>query len=301
MLVELQQVFTGHVGANYSLSKSHLEHIFYSGSADRFVGAWNLKTGSLEGALVRGSASIYSLWLDSEKNLLYIGQRKGTLLIVDLSKKEEPRAIQAHQGDIFSVVINHGHIITAGGDGYMKVWNQEDMVLLYEIFVSPKNIRCLHLSPYDDTLFVGSSDSTIRVYDTQNMSEIQNLSGHTNSVFTIEQLDENRIVSSGRDAIFLVWEKEDDKWIEKQKIQAHLYTVNHMTLSPNKELLASGSRDKTIKIWDAQTLELLKVIDYQKYPESHMHSINRLLWLDDETLISTGDDRKIISWSITRL
>jgi WD40 repeat protein len=75
--------------------------------------------------------------------------------------------------------------------------------------------------------------------------------------------------------------------------------VNHLSLSPNKKLLASASRDKTIKIWDAESLELLKVLDRTKYPTSHTHSVNRLLWLNDDTLISTGDDRKVICWKIS--
>ena len=45
------------------------------------------------------------------------------------------------------------------------------------------------------------------------------------------------------------------------------------------------------------TMELLKVIDRPKL-DAHSASVNRLLWLDDNTLVSAGDDRRIL---VTRL
>lgn len=300
MNVELRHVFNGHVGANYSLCNGLESHLFYSGSADRFVGSWDIKTGKLIGPLVRGSSSIYSLWLDDKNSTLYIGQRQGTVLIVDLKKEQGPRSIQAHNSDIFSVVLNeHGHIITGGGDGRVKIWNQEDFKLLYDLYISTKSVRCVHLSPNKDEFFIGGSDHSIRVFNAKDMTEKQTLTGHTNSVFTIQSIGTDRLVTSGRDAIFIVWRKKNNEWVLDKRVAAHLYTVNHITLSPNGRLLASASRDKTIKIWDAYTFELLKVIDNKKYPEGHSHSVNRLLWKSNNILISTGDGRKVISWNIT--
>lgn len=299
MNVELRHVFNGHVGANYSLCNGLESHLFYSGSADRFVGSWDTKTGKLIGPLVRGSSSIYSLWLDAATSTLYVGQRQGTVLIIDLTKKKEPRSIQAHSGDIFSIALNeYGHVITAGGDGRLKVWDQKDFQLLYDLYISTKSVRSLHLSANKDEFYIGGSDHTVRVFNAKDMTEKQTLVGHSNSVFTIQSIGNDQLITSGRDAIFIVWRKKKDEWVMSKRVSAHLYTVNHISLSPNGRLLASASRDKTIKIWDAYSLELLKVIDNKKYPEGHSHSVNKLLWKDDHLLISTGDDRKIISWNI---
>jgi WD40 repeat protein len=48
--------------------------------------------------------------------------------------------------------------------------------------------------------------------------------------------------------------------------------------------------DKTVKIWDAGTLDLLKVLDKDKLP-FHKASVNTLLWLDESKILSAGDDR----------
>ncbi len=300
MNISLQKIFTGHVGANYSLEDSDKPEIFYSGSADRFVGSWNLEKGELAGPLARGTATVYSLWLDRINSTLYVGQRKGSVLIIDLTKEKPPRLMQAHHGDVFSVVLNGlGHVLTAGGDGHVKIWSQEDFKLLYDLHISTENIRCIHIAPNKNEFYTGASDHTARVYNMSDMTLKQVLYGHQNSVFTIQSIGDDRLITSGRDAMFTEWKREESEWKEVRRIPAHNYTVNHVALSPGGKILASGSRDKTIKLWDAQTLELLKVIDKTKYPEGHTHSVNRLLWKSDSLLISTGDDRKIISWTIS--
>ncbi|PSR03495.1 MAG: hypothetical protein BRD50_05840 [Bacteroidetes bacterium SW_11_45_7] len=64
-------------------------------------------------------------------------------------------------------------------------------------------------------------------------------------------------------------------------------------------MFASASRDKTVKLWDAETFELLKVLDNKKF-EGHVHSVNKLLWSHEhDLLISCGDDRSVIIWKVT--
>lgn len=298
MNIEIEHIFTGHADAIYSLCKGNEDYLFYSGSADKFVGSWDERSGIFVQPLVKSKGSIYALYHDIEHQILYVGERKGLVIIVDLTKENPPKAIQAHDGDVFSIIENQKEqIITGSGDGHMKVWTK-DFQLIKDVHLSNKNIRCIQLSTLANEILVGLSDHTIRVLNADTFETKQILKAHQNSVFTIEILDDNRFVSAGRDAVFMIWERKNEQWKNTETIQAHLYTVNHLTISPNKKLFASGSRDKTIKIWDAQSLKLLKVLDRDKFPENHSHSVNRLLWLNNNQLISTGDDKKIISWKI---
>lgn len=297
MQVELLHIYTGHADAIYSLCHGQNEEVFYSGSADQFVGSWNAITGTFDKPLVKSTGSIYALLHDIKNHTLYVGQRKGELIIVDLSKKNIPRSYAAHTGDIFAVEQDHqGRILTGGADGHLKIWEQNTFHLLHDFKLSNSSIRCIQI--HGNEALIGLSDHTIRVFDLENLEQKQILQGHQNSVFTIASLDKNTFISGGRDASFIVWKKNDDVWTKDISIVAHMYTVNHLSVSPNGKFLASASRDKTFKIWDTESLQLLKVIDHQKVTESHSHSINRLLWLDDETLLTTGDDKRIIAWKV---
>ena len=56
--------------------------------------------------------------------------------------------------------------------------------------------------------------------------------------------------------------------------------------------------DKAIKVWDAKTFKLLKVIDKARHA-GHGTSVNKLLWMNyKDTLVSCSDDRTISLWDI---
>ena len=79
---------------------------------------------------------------------------------------------------------------------------------------------------------------------------------------------------------------------------AHWFTINKIVFHPEGKWFATGSRDKTIKIWDAETFELLKVIETMR-DKGHINSVNCLLWSEhNDYLLSCGDDRSIIAWEV---
>ncbi|MFT7151210.1 MAG: WD40 repeat protein, partial [Nonlabens sp.] len=58
------------------------------------------------------------------------------------------------------------------------------------------------------------------------------------------------------------------------------------------------SMDKSIKVWDAETFQLLKVIDKARHA-GHGTSINKVLWTNfNNLLLSASDDRSISTWDI---
>ncbi|MEO1450603.1 MAG: WD40 repeat domain-containing protein, partial [Bacteroidota bacterium] len=87
--------------------------------------------------------------------------------------------------------------------------------------------------------------------------------------------------------------------VREMHIPAHNFTLNHFAYSPDKQYLLTVSRDKTIKLWQASDLKLLKVIDYARN-EGHRHSVNKIKWLRaDNSVISCGDDRQLFRWKIS--
>ena len=108
--------------------------------------------------------------------------------------------------------------------------------------------------------------------------------------------DEGYLYTASRDAHINVFDaKNNFKLLES--IPAHNYAIYEMQPSPNKKYIATASRDKTVKIWDAQTMKVLARIDKEKNA-GHVNSVNTLLWMSDNVLLSAGDDRSIIAWQI---
>ena len=75
--------------------------------------------------------------------------------------------------------------------------------------------------------------------------------------------------------------------------RGHSLAVQTVCFSPDGKYLASGSEDKTIKIWEFRTGRELKTLN------GHQSQVNQVLYSSDGTrLISAGRDQKVIIWDI---
>nr|MBP6568302.1 hypothetical protein [Saprospiraceae bacterium] len=120
---------------------------------------------------------------------------------------------------------------------------------------------------------------------------------HQNSIFALNHISSIGLFSGGRDAHMKIWDLID--FTAKTDVPAHWYTINKILYIPELKLIVTASRDKTIRLWDAENNDLIRTLDVQK--GGHFNSVNTLLWNSEhQTLLSAGDDRVIRKWKILR-
>lgn len=120
---------------------------------------------------------------------------------------------------------------------------------------------------------------------------------HQKSVFALTYTpDSNFLISGSRDARLKVWDVASG-YQQTEEIVAHMFAINHIAISPTGKHFATASMDKSIKIWDTQELKLLKVVDKARHA-GHATSVNKLLWMAPERLVSASDDRSLSLWDI---
>jgi WD40 repeat protein len=144
---------------------------------------------------------------------------------------------------------------------------------------------------------VGYSDYCIRVFDLNSFQKKYEWIAHQNSVFTLAySRDSKTLLSGSRDARIKTWDIENGYEL-KGEVAAHLYAINHLAISPDGNYFATASMDKSVKIWKAEELQLLKVVDKARHA-GHGTSVNKILWINNEQLVSAGDDRVISNWMV---
>ncbi len=304
--VSIQQIYTGHAEPIYALISNKVKDGFYSGSGDGFVGEWSIKTGKIGKPLAKSESTIYSLLKILDKNIVCIGLQDGVLNVIDTESKTILKSLKLFNSGIFDIkaIPSKNIMLLASGDGNLGIVDTNTFELKETFHICTKSLRCVDVSPCQNFAIVGASDHKLYFLNLEGKIKIeQTIPAHENSIFSALYKEGYVLLTGGRDAHLKewIWNHESTEWLIKQSIPAHNYTLNKIVQSPDKKLIATSSRDKTIKIWDNATLLLLKVINIEKFPKGHSHSINTLLWIDNKTLLSAGDDKKIIAWKIDNL
>lgn len=76
-------------------------------------------------------------------------------------------------------------------------------------------------------------------------------------------------------------------------IRGHDNDINSIAISPNDSLIASGSHDKTIRLWNSEDLTTVATL------KGHKRQVWKVLFSPiDKVLLSTSADRTMKLWSI---
>ncbi len=123
---------------------------------------------------------------------------------------------------------------------------------------------------------------------------------HTGSVGSVA-LSRTKIsflVSGSQDTCLKLWKLSpnqlEENLIVSHTVVAHDKDINAVCISPNDNLIASGSQDKVAKIWDSSDLKLLGVLRGHR----------RGLWAvqfspADQILATASTDGNIMLWSLS--
>ena len=297
MGVEVKQIaaLAGHNGCIYALEQGVSENTVFTGGSDKFIALWNLKTLQAEKFAASLPSSVYAMCHIPERQLLLAGTTTGSILILDLEKKEEIKILQHHTAPIFDIKysLKTNCFYTASGDGHFAVCSLDTLSLLQIKKLTQEKIRNIDFNYTNSEIAVALGDRKVLVFDLHTLDHKTDFIAHQSAVYVVRYSPDGKfLLTGGKDAHLNIWNVEIYELI--RSIPAHNWAIYDIVFNPDATLFATASRDKTIKIWDAKSHELLKRITKTKF-EGHTHSVNKLFWSSYHNyLVSVGDDKLVM-------
>eukprot|EP00736_Rhodelphis_marinus_P005055 Rmarinus@m.15116 len=191
-------------------------------------------------------------------------------------------SVEGHSGAILgcSVHPSDGTFATTSGDGTVKVWDFETKVVHRTLHGHVNEVFGCNFAPNGLFLVSTSDDGTIRKWEVS--------SGHC--IGLIPALDHLAIQAERARNVAI---GQPDRSLPLYgEFVGHRKPAFCVAVSPKSDLIASCGIDAVVKVWDAQTLEL--VADLEK----HKGWIRCVTFSPDGTfLASCGDDKAVILWS----
>ncbi|XP_015522431.2 actin-interacting protein 1 isoform X1 [Neodiprion lecontei] len=290
------RVIKGHNKPITVLALSTDRSTIYTGSHDGYITNWNAESGEnnrvqgqghgnqMNGMKAAGD-NLYTCGIDDSLKIVDVSSNTYTGASIKLDS--QPRGLDIYGDIVVTVSVRQ---ITIVQDGRKMSSLSVDF-----------EPSCVTINQENGDVTVGgTTDNKAHVYELSgtNLSpktELQHLGPITDASYSPD--NKYLVVCDANRKVILYALPEYKKLAHNKEWGFHNARVNSVAWSPDSLHVASGSLDTTIIIWSVESPAKHTIIK-NAHPQSQ---ITRLVWLDDETLISVGQDCNTKIWRVEKI
>lgn len=286
------RVVKGHNKSITVLSLSPDRKTIYTGSHDGYITYWDAKTGENDrisgvghGNQINGMKCegdwMYTCGIDDSVKQINVNAKSYTS--VDIKLGAQPRGMDVKNDVIIAATVKEVVVI-----------KDNRKVSSTPVDYEPS---CVSINPEEQYVAVGGTqDNKVHIYElngTQLVEKttLEHLGPVADCAFS---LDGKHLVACDANRKVILYKVPEFQLAHNKEWGFHNARVNCVAWSPNSQHVASGSLDTSIIIWS-----VLHPAKHTIIKNAHAQSqITRLVWLDDETLVSVGQDCNTKIWEI---
>jgi len=218
---------------------------------------------------------------------------------IKIWKKEENKTelqliatLTDHLGDVNTlIVLKNNSLVSGSQDGTIKIWNQTNNTS-FECLITYKQLNSIIyiLLDYQSTLiFSGDSTGWIYLWN-QTAPKLESKAKISqNAITSMIVLDNGSVAIGSYTLIFILKKINETFYINKTLTFQHTSFVNKFALLPNN-MFASASSDFSIRIWNQNTFEVVRVLT------DHKSGVFGLTILKNGHFVSISADKTAIVW-----
>ncbi|KAJ5380537.1 G-protein beta WD- 40 repeats containing protein [Penicillium cataractarum] len=287
-----------------------------SGSDDKTIKLWDVTTGDLLKTLTGHSQLVCSVAFSPDCNQIASGSQDKTIKLWDATTGDLQKTLAGHSKDVKTVAFSpDGNQIASGSlDKTIKLWDATTGDVQKTLAGHSHWVHSVAFSPDGKQIVSGSRDKTVGLWDTTTGDLQKTLTGHSHWVHSVAfSPDGKQIVSGSRDGLIKLWDVKTGSfqktlgartsWLGFRYIRGYYSTtieprtydaVFSVVFSPDGKHIASGFRERTIKLWDSTTGDL------QKTPPGHASPVLLVAFSPDgKQIASVSSDKTVKIWDST--
>lgn len=247
------RTLTGHSDAVYTVGL--FDEYVYSGGASRVVFKWNIENGEVLKMFPFIHISVVKCFAYRPSEL-FSGSIDTTVIRWNATSGAYRSQYRGRNKKLRALAAWKSFVISAGEDIEINIWDASiDSVEPLAVFTEHTlAINCLAI--YDDSLYSGSSDKTVKQWNLQNFTMTTMFEGYPETMVSLTA-DQSFIYASGFTGDIYQWNVSSSDLTGI--FAGHSNDVEGLKLV--NSLLFSGSRDRTVRAWNIQTLETVKTFN----------------------------------------
>jgi WD40 repeat protein len=208
-----------------------------------------------------------------------------------MNELRTPQVALHHTKSVRAIDFSPDHKWVASGsrDGSVVLWSVEDGRQM-QVYAGPRGaIYDVRLSPSGDRIAAVTTRGRIIVWKTHTGETIQSITGNGEPVTCCVFLDEDTLITGGRDNQIHRWNIPSGE--AELSLAGHTHWVRCLDISPDGMYLLSGSYDQTLRRWDLATGETTHVFEHHNRPV-----IGCAISADQGYAVSLGLDGALVQW-----
>ncbi|KAI6213894.1 F-box/WD repeat-containing protein 7 [Aphelenchoides besseyi] len=265
--------------------------IVVTASDDQTVRIWSATSAKVLHKLEGHTGGVWTLLLSEDGSKVISGSTDRTIRVWNAKTGALLHKLEGHTSTVRCMALSGDILVTGSRDCSVRVWDLnvgQEVKMLVAHFAA---VRCVQ---FDGKRIVsGSYDTKIAVFTVATGKREHLLSGHTNRVYSLLQLDGERslVVSGSLDTTIRIW--NIDEGLCLHTLLGHQSLTSGMQLRGNT--LVSANADSTIKVWniiDGCCVHTLAG------PNRHNSAVTSLQFLYDDVIATSSDDGTVKMWDI---
>lgn len=294
---------TGHTATVWTVAFSLSGITLVSGSSDTTIKFWNIQTAQCIRTLKGHSSSVRVVAFSVDGQILASAGDDTTIKLWDANTGDCLHTLQGHTEIIRSVCYSpDGQFLASGSDDRtIRLWDVQTGHCLNTLKGHAGSVRSVVFRD-SSTLLSGGYDETVKFWECHTGRCFNTLQGYTNSVRSVAfSPDGKELASSCDDQTVILWDVYSRQ--RRHVLKGHTSTVWTVAFSPipmtnfTKKgdegiIVASGSWDKTIKLWNRRGLCLSTL-------EGHSNLVLFVAFHPtNQILASASEDTTIKLWNV---